>query len=168
MHLTVCFSLRGLSSSWFGPWLPSWATLKGYSQLWDRAGLDTSFDTLILKSVYLNPKSKLRVVDIYKIRFNRALWFFNFDLWSLIFYSKPDPEYSFSRLLKLFYRIWIKRIELKCPMEHGQKRRETWRRRAEEIACVNENNEGDQSETLESQPLFYIFGKSVFLKLEKD
>ena len=31
---------------------------------------------LLLKSVYLNPKSKLRVVDIYKIRFNRALWFF--------------------------------------------------------------------------------------------
>jgi len=53
-------------------------------------------------------------------------------------------------------------------MEHGQKRRETWRRRAEEIACVNENNERDQSETLESQPPFYIFGKSGFLKLEKD
>ena len=61
----------------------------------------------LLKSVYLNPKSKLRVVDIYKIRFNRALWFF----WSLIFYSKPVHEYSFSHLLKLFYRIWLKRIE---------------------------------------------------------
>ena len=38
----------------------------------------------------------------------------------------------------------------------------------EEIACVNENNEEDQSETLESQPPFHIFGKSGFLKLEKD
>ena len=57
---------------------------------------------------------------------------------------------------------------IKCPMEHGQKRRETWRRWAEQIACVNENNEGDQSETLESQPPFHIFGKSSFLKLEKD
>ena len=36
------------------------------------------------------------------------------------------------------------------------------------MACVNENNEGDQSETLESQPPFSIFGKSSFLKLEKD
>ena len=30
---------------------------KGHSQLWDRADLDTSFATL--KSVYLNPKSKV-------------------------------------------------------------------------------------------------------------
>ena len=33
--------------------------LKGHSQLWDRAGLDTAFASL--KSVYLNPKSNLRV-----------------------------------------------------------------------------------------------------------
>ena len=53
-------------------------------------------------------------------------------------------------------------------MEHRQKRRETWRRRAEEIACINENNEGDQSKALESQPPFYIFGISGFLKLKRD
>ena len=35
---------------------------------------------------------------------------------------------------------WIKR-----PMEHRQKRRETWRRWAEEIACINENNKGGWS-----------------------
>ena len=33
--------------------------LKGRDQLWDRAGLDTTFASL--KSVYLNPKSNLRV-----------------------------------------------------------------------------------------------------------
>ena len=78
-------------------------------------GTQSAFETALawtlvlslLKSVYLNPKSKLRVVDIYKIRFNRALWFF----WSLIFYSKPVPEYYFSHLLKLFYRVCLKRIQ---------------------------------------------------------
>ena len=47
-------------------------------------GTQSAFETALawtlvlslLKSVYLNPKAKLRVVDIYKIRFNRALWFF--------------------------------------------------------------------------------------------
>ena len=34
-------------------------TLKGHSQLWDRADLDTTFASL--KSVYLNPKSIVRV-----------------------------------------------------------------------------------------------------------
>ena len=38
--------------------------IKGYSQLWDRADLDTSF--LALKRVYLNPKSKIRVEYISK------------------------------------------------------------------------------------------------------
>ena len=33
--------------------------LKGHSQQWDGAGLDTTFPSL--KSVYLNPKSNLRV-----------------------------------------------------------------------------------------------------------
>ena len=33
--------------------------LKGHSQLWDRADLDTTFASL--KSVYLNPKSNVRV-----------------------------------------------------------------------------------------------------------
>ena len=33
--------------------------LKGHSQLWDRTGLDTTFPSL--KSVYLNPKSNVRV-----------------------------------------------------------------------------------------------------------
>ena len=33
--------------------------LQGHSQLWDRADLDTTFASL--KSVYLNPKSNLRV-----------------------------------------------------------------------------------------------------------
>ena len=35
------------------------STLKGHSQPLDRAGLDTTFASL--KSVYLNPKSNLRV-----------------------------------------------------------------------------------------------------------
>jgi len=35
-------------------------------------------------------------------------------------------------------------------------------------SCVNENNEGDQSKKLESQPPFYIFGNSDFLKLKRD
>ena len=39
-------------------------SLKGHSQLWDRATLDTSF--LTLKKGYFNPKSKLRVEYIYK------------------------------------------------------------------------------------------------------
>ena len=33
--------------------------LKGHSQLWDRADLDTTF--AFLKRVYLNPKSNVRV-----------------------------------------------------------------------------------------------------------
>ena len=39
-------------------------SLKGHSQLWDRADLDTSF--LTLKRVHLNLKSKLRVEYIEK------------------------------------------------------------------------------------------------------
>ena len=38
--------------------------LKEHSQLWDRADLDTTFESL--KGVYLNPKSNLRVRYIYK------------------------------------------------------------------------------------------------------
>ena len=38
--------------------------LKGHSQLWNRATLNTSF--LTLKKGYLNPKSKLRVEYVYK------------------------------------------------------------------------------------------------------
>ena len=36
----------------------SWP-LKGHSQLWDRSDLDTTF--VSLKSVYLNPKSNVRI-----------------------------------------------------------------------------------------------------------
>ena len=36
--------------------------LKGHSQLWDRADLDTTF--VSLKRVYLNPKSNERVGSI--------------------------------------------------------------------------------------------------------
>ena len=38
--------------------------LKGHSQQWDGAGLDTTFPSL--KNVYLNPKSNLRVRYIKK------------------------------------------------------------------------------------------------------
>ena len=38
---------------------PGVGGLKGHSQLWDRADLDTTFESL--KSFYLNPKSSLRV-----------------------------------------------------------------------------------------------------------
>ena len=38
------------------------AYLKGHSQLWERADLDTTFASL--KSVYLNPKSNVRVGHI--------------------------------------------------------------------------------------------------------
>ena len=80
-----------------------------YFKLRDRAGLNTSFVTYEKRLPQPENKhwTKLRVVDIYKTRFNHALGFF----WSLIFYSKPVPEYSFIHLLKLFYRIWLKRIE---------------------------------------------------------
>ena len=44
-------------------------SLKGHSQLWERADLDTTFASL--KSVYLNPKSNVRVGYI-AIRFNLA------------------------------------------------------------------------------------------------
>ena len=39
----------------FQGFLPSYNNIKGHSQLWDRADLDTTFASL--KSVYLNPKS---------------------------------------------------------------------------------------------------------------
>ena len=38
---------------------PGVGGLKGHSQLWDRADLDTTFESL--KSFYLNLKSNLRV-----------------------------------------------------------------------------------------------------------
>ena len=38
---------------------PLYCLLKGHSQLWDRADLDTTF--VNLKRVYLNPKSNERV-----------------------------------------------------------------------------------------------------------
>ena len=40
-------------------WIPGLKGLKGHSQLWDCADLDTTFASL--KSVYLNLKSNVRV-----------------------------------------------------------------------------------------------------------
>ena len=38
---------------------PTFSSLKGHSQLWDHVNLDTTFASL--KSIYLNPKSNLRI-----------------------------------------------------------------------------------------------------------
>ena len=55
------------------------ALLKGHSQLWDCADLDTSF--LTLKRVHLNLKSKLRVEYVEK----SAYWYsFRWQLWRSI------------------------------------------------------------------------------------
>ena len=48
-----------LNTEFLGSTLTLTSRLKGHSQLCDRADLDTAFASL--KSVYLNPKSKLRV-----------------------------------------------------------------------------------------------------------
>ena len=51
--------------------LRTYSTLKGHSQLWDRADLDTTFASL--KSVYLNPKSTACTRRIHlEIRLNLA------------------------------------------------------------------------------------------------
>ena len=61
----------------------------------------------------------------------------------------------------LFYRIWLKTVSIASPKEHENKRWEKWRRRAEEIACVGQNNERNSSKALESKSPLYIFGKSA-------
>ena len=79
--------------------------LKGHSQLWDRAGLDTSFVTFEKRL----PQPEIKVTR--RRHLQNPLQSCFVVLLSLIFYSRPVPEYSFSHLSKLFYRIWLKRIE---------------------------------------------------------
>ena len=78
---------------------------------------------------------------MYKIRVNRALGFFS----SLIFYSKPVPEYFFVHLLKLFYRIWLKRIESSVQWNidrRGGKREGAGRRKSPALTKIT--REGGQ------------------------
>ena len=58
-HCAVRCCQPFLNTQWWGQKWFKGGHLKGHSQLWDRAGLDTTFASL--KSVYLNPKSNLRV-----------------------------------------------------------------------------------------------------------
>ena len=100
--------------------------LKGDSQLYDRADLDTRFPTL--KKVHLNLKSKLRVE--YLSKSSKCFAQFSIVYWNTVF------EYAFVHLMILFYHIWLKTVSISSPKEHEKKRWETWRRRAEEIAFV--------------------------------
>ena len=80
---------------------------------------------------------------------------FSIIYWNTVF------ECAFVHLMILFYRIWLKTVSIASPKEHENKRRETWRRRAEEIACVGQNNERNESKALDSKSPLYIFGKTA-------
>ena len=100
--------------------------LKGHSQLWDRADLDTSFASL--KSVYLNLKLNVRVGYIYC--FIRSSIFY----WNLFFYS------SFYNIVSYLVKNGI------------QRNTNTRRRRAGGIAFVYQlNNKRSESNTLASK-----------------
>ena len=71
--------------------------LKGHSQLWDRADLDTSFASL--KSVYLNLKSNVRVRYIKKSAQSCLLLYSILDL--LLKTS------VFTHPFTIFYHIWL-------------------------------------------------------------
>ena len=74
--------------------------LKGHSQLWERADLDTSFASL--KSFYLNLKSNVRVRYIKKSAQS-----------SLLLYSILDLVLKtsvFTHPFTIFYHIWLKTV----------------------------------------------------------
>ena len=72
-----------------------------------------------------------------EIRFNLRSVLLDFQS----FTEKPVFECAFAHPMLLFYHIWLKTVWIASPKEHEKKRWETWRRRAEEIACVGQNNE---------------------------
>ena len=74
--------------------------LKGHSQLWERADLDTSFASL--KSVYLNPKLNVRVRYIKKSAQSCLLFYSILDLLlKTSFFTHP---------FTIFYHIWLKTV----------------------------------------------------------
>ena len=75
--------------------------LKGTQSALDNTNLDTSFATL--KSVYLNPKSNVRVGYIQK----SALIFPN-DSFDIVL--STCPVYSFTHPIILFHHIWLKTV----------------------------------------------------------
>ena len=111
-----------------------------YFKLWDRAGLNTSFVTY--KSVYLlfistRKQTLNKVMSRRHVQNPRQSCFGVLFIFDLLLKTCSWIFFCSSYLAKT---DWIKR-----PMEHRQKRRETWRRWAEEIACINENNKGGWS-----------------------
>ena len=117
--------------------------LKGHSQLWDRADLDTSFASL--KSVYLNLKLNVRVRYIKKSAQS-----------CLLFYSILDLLLKTSFFYSSFYNILSYLIKNSI-----QRNMNTRRRRARGIAFVYQNNKRNESNTLASKQSFYVFGKSM-------
>ena len=72
-------------------------------------------------------------------------------------------ECTVSHLILLFFHIWLKTLWIASPKEHEKKRWETWRSRAEEIACFGKNNKRNKSEAMESISSLYIYEeKRVF------
>ena len=115
----------------------------------------TLFSPVCLESVYFNQKSNLRTCPIHQeIRFNPTYCFIQ----SSIFYWKPLFKQTLTYPVTLFYHIWLKQYS----KEREQKRWETRRRRAGDIAFVYQNNKRNESVTLTSNNHYmyiYIFGK---------
>ena len=92
---------------------------KLFAKYWGRkTALAWTLVLSLLKNVYLNLKSKLRVVDIYKIALIVLCGFFDIrsftqNLFLNIIYS------LFTHLFKLFYSIWLKRMESSIQLKIG-------------------------------------------------
>ena len=106
-----------------------------------------------LESVYLNPKSNLRVGCIQK---SASI------LPSVSFDPRSFTENLFlSKLLLILLHYFIIFGLKQYSKKHEQKRWETRRRRVGEIAFVYQNNKRNESVTLASKYMLCIFGKTM-------
>ena len=127
------------------------AILKGHSQLWDRADLDTTFSDW---KAFTSTQNQMYALDTSR----------NLLQSCLVFHSILDllQKTSFWENFNSSYNIILSCL-VKNSIQRNlqQKRRETRGRRAGEIAFVYQNNKRNESITPASKWLFYIFGKSM-------
>ena len=122
--------------------------LKGHSQLWESADLDTSFASL--KSVYLNPKSNVRVGYTWKSAL--ILPSVSFDPWSF------TEDLFISKLLLILWHYFIIFGSKQYPNENTKITREWINNIAEQIIVM-------YSWKIDGERL-HIFRKWSFLDLE--
>ena len=132
---SLCSNLGGVE-----PEKPYRATLKGHSQLWDRANLDTTFTSF--KGVHLNP-NQMHASDTSRNALQSCL----------AFHTILD--------LSLKNSFWVNyhssyNIILSCLVKHSIQRIMKSRRRAGEIAFAYQTNKRNESITLQSKLSLYI------------